>query len=398
MFNNIGTKFVITQNFPTCKPASTKSINSFDIGVGNIIPNWWYSKILTTGGKADTIAIALLSELWFLYRSTSQEQHQKDYNYFGNKFNLSQFQTREAFIRLEYLGLMSRSIGSIVVQGRRLANTLFVTLHVNKLLSMAPSQSEQNINDNDSHGDISSKPWVNNSTRIASDIYNPNLNEIVSEKETRSNSHNEPMVHFNELKLVSSLSEFSEAGVSNFIEIASDNSNSNIDKRISIKKTRSNSANFNLSELELASNSSELSLGTNFTITSFAKKLSDFYPLSQCDADLLQIKSGRDFDLNFINRLMLRLADKYPDRRFNNKKSVLSYMSKLLTHELRQAAMVNNINFKFKSSEDLSATEYYLRTIEVSTDNDLASQLRRKIAAVFPQQLALELLAETEFK
>ena len=79
---------MITKNLSTCKPASTKLSNPVDIGSGNIIPNWWYSTILTTGGKADTMAIALLSELWFLYRSTGQEEHQKDYDYFCNKFTL----------------------------------------------------------------------------------------------------------------------------------------------------------------------------------------------------------------------------------------------------------------------------------------------------------------------
>src|SRR5271169_1167069 len=88
---------------------------------GNIIPHWWYSKILSIGNKADTIAICLLSELWFL-RSTGQEKHQKDYSFFCTKFNLSQFQIREGFIRLETIGLMTRSIGNIIVNDRNFAN------------------------------------------------------------------------------------------------------------------------------------------------------------------------------------------------------------------------------------------------------------------------------------
>ena len=142
---------MITKNSSTCKPASIKLLNPIDIGSGNIIPNWWYSTILTTGGKADTMAIALLSELWFLYRSTGQEEHQKDYNYFGNKFNLSQFQIREAFIRLESLDLMKKSIGSIVVNGRKFTNILFVTLHVKQLLEMSPKVCKSNINDDDNN-------------------------------------------------------------------------------------------------------------------------------------------------------------------------------------------------------------------------------------------------------
>ena len=378
----------IAQNSFTCNGVGKDLLDSLNISSGNIIPHWWYTKILTIGGKADTIAIALLSELWFLYRCTGQEQHQKDYNYFCNKFNLSQFQIREAFIRLESLGLMNRSIGSVVVQGRKFANILFVTLHVNELLSMAPSQVEQNINDDDNQGNVSSKPWVNNSKEIASDISNSDVDKILSEEETKFESNNKPNADFDELGLAGDLSEFSDPGVSNFIEISSDISNPNIDKRISIRKnrSRSNASNFNLSELELVANSSS------------AKNLSEFYPLSANDAELLQIKSGREFDLNFINQLMLRLADKYPNRKFNNKKAVLSYMSQLLTHELRQAVIVNNVNFKFKSSKDLSATEQYLHDIEMSLENDLASQLRRKIAASFSKQTALELLQESEFK
>jgi len=140
---------MITKNLSTCKSASTKLLNPVDIGSGNIVPHWWYTKILTTGGKADTMAIALLSELWFLYRSTGQEEYQKDYDYFCNKFNLSTYQIREAFIRLEALDLMKRSIGSIVVQGRKFANILFVTLNVKKLVEMSPSYLQSGSNDDD---------------------------------------------------------------------------------------------------------------------------------------------------------------------------------------------------------------------------------------------------------
>ncbi|WP_322777612.1 hypothetical protein [Candidatus Megaera venefica] len=38
----------ITRTIATCKPASTKLLNPIDIGSGNIIPNWWYSTILTS--------------------------------------------------------------------------------------------------------------------------------------------------------------------------------------------------------------------------------------------------------------------------------------------------------------------------------------------------------------
>ncbi|CAG7598122.1 MAG: hypothetical protein AB8V23_05255 [Candidatus Midichloria sp.] len=50
------------------------------------------------------------------------------------------------------------------------------------------------------------------------------------------------------------------------------------------------------------------------------KKLADFYPLSQEDADLLRIKSNREFNLDFINKLLLKLAGEYSNHHFGNKK------------------------------------------------------------------------------
>lgn len=41
------------------------------------------------------------------------------------------------------------------------------------------------------------------------------------------------------------------------------------------------------------------------------KKLIEFYPLIQEDADLLQMKSNRGFDLNSMNQLLLKLSEKY---------------------------------------------------------------------------------------
>lgn len=54
----------ITKNTSTCKPASTKLLNP--TGSGNIVADWWYSKILITKGSVGNISIFLPSELYFL--------------------------------------------------------------------------------------------------------------------------------------------------------------------------------------------------------------------------------------------------------------------------------------------------------------------------------------------
>ncbi|XVN40902.1 MAG: hypothetical protein RCO49_09330 [Rickettsia endosymbiont of Argas persicus] len=70
------------------------------------------------------------------------------------------------------------------------------------------------------------------------------------------------------------------------------------------------------------------------------KKLIDFYPLNQEDANLLQIKSNRRFALDSINTLLLKLAGKYSNHHFGHKKVLMetiwlrhyfmSYVKKIL--------------------------------------------------------------------
>ena len=66
------------------------------------------------------------------------------------------------------------------------------------------------------------------------------------------------------------------------------------------------------------------------------KKLIDFYPLSQEDGNLPQIKSNRAFNLDSINQLLLKLAGKYSYHHFGHKKVLMDYMAKALFHELSE--------------------------------------------------------------
>ena len=243
----------ITKNSAVYKPASTKLLNPIDIGSGNIIPNWWYLKILTTGGKADTMAIALLSELWFLYRSTGQEEQQKDYDYFCNKFNLSTYQIREAFIRLEALDLMKRSVGSIIVQGRKFSNILFVTLNVKKLLEMSPSYLQSGSNNHDKGNN-----QEGDETKCQESIF---LDDRVGESED------------SDLEILDAR-----------------------DNKKNLEKNRSIGSNVN---------SNSFVEKQNLPVSALVQKqrfsLASFYPLSKPDIDKLQTLCGREFSTNAIN-------------------------------------------------------------------------------------------------
>ncbi len=127
------------------------------------------------------------------------------------------------------------------------------------------------------------------------------------------------------------------------------------------------------------------------------KKLADFYPLSQEDADLLQIKSKREFNLDFINKLLLKLAEEYSNHHFGHKKVLLNYMAKALSNELRETAIANSNTFRFRSNNMNKGKEQYLEKIESSNDTSKQAQLKRKIISIFDPETAYELLNSCVF-
>ena len=344
---------MITKNLSTCKPASTKLSNPVDIGSGNIIPHWWYAKILTTGGKADTMAIALLSELWFLYRSTGQEEHQKDYDYFCNKFNLSTYQIRESFIRLEALDLMKRSIGSIIVQGRKFSNILFVTLNVKKLLEMSPSYLQAGSNDDD-----------NDNNQKGSD--NKRQDSIFLDDRVGESKDSD-------------------------LEI--------LDARMikkNLEEDRSAESNINSNYfLEKENSSTTYTRQQRFSFASF-------YPLAQSDIDNLQTLCGREFSSNAINEILQSLSTKLPTHTFPHKAAFIKYMGKALTYEMRDAVKISNEGFKIKSNitaeENITeAREEFLSKIENSRDTSPKMQLSRKLAGILEPSIAYDFLMSASF-
>ncbi|RYE15548.1 MAG: hypothetical protein EOP34_02870, partial [Rickettsiales bacterium] len=132
------------------------------------------------------------------------------------------------------------------------------------------------------------------------------------------------------------------------------------------------------------------------------KALSEFHPLSEEEAEVLRKTSGREFNLNFINQLLSKLAKNKPNHGFFTKDLFMSYMAKVLTYELHQAAVTNNESFKFreKDTEEVINSRYqeqYLGAVEYSTDNSCKGQLRRKIAAVFEADTAYKILSGYKF-
>ncbi|WP_425363400.1 DnaA N-terminal domain-containing protein [Candidatus Tisiphia endosymbiont of Hybos culiciformis] len=127
------------------------------------------------------------------------------------------------------------------------------------------------------------------------------------------------------------------------------------------------------------------------------KKLEEFYPLTEEDAAWLRRRTGRDFNLSFMNKLLIKHSVDSPNNLFPCKAAVLNYMRKSLIHEMRPPSVVNNPSFNFKLDNTTKAREAYLRKVEASKGVNPLNQLQRKIVGAFNPDTAYKLLTSCSF-
>ena len=307
---------------------------------GNIIPNSWYKKITTSSGKPDLGSIAILAEIVYWYRPGKDGNSkftgnvwQTSYDHFEKKFGYNREAIRRIFVKLEHLKLISREFRTIEYRGHKYNNILF--LHLNKKILFGEEKQCKKIS--------------------------PSIDKIST-----------PSPH---------------------------NSGEYIDNKNKLEKIyRSSKSNFILENLNFPPIQQQLQVGSEDIdkiikpqMKYFSgKKLLEFHPLSTHDAELLSTKSGREFNLHFINQLLIKLASKYPDYKFLKREAFLNYLAKALSNEMHQACNVNNSDFRMSNcplDKDLydktKEIDKYLSKIENSFDISEESILKKKLAGVF---------------
>lgn len=116
---------------------------------GNIIPHTWYKTIKKSTGKADLLAIAILSEIVYWYRPVYEHNElgvlvkvrkkfkadalQLSYKAIADKLGVSERQTKGAIVRLEKHKVIKRDLREITVNGTKLSNVLFILLNPKEL-------------------------------------------------------------------------------------------------------------------------------------------------------------------------------------------------------------------------------------------------------------------------
>ena len=172
---------------------------------------------------------------------------------------------------------------------------------------------------------------------------------------------------------------------------------------LSLSESYNNSFKSSIDAKPSCSNTTSESTARIIEDISEYKELRHFYPLSEQDVDTLNFRANREFSNNFVNQLLLKLYIKYPEKRFKNKFTLLSYMEKILANEKHQGPLVNHTSFRFSCNigtieKNLLEYEKYLNQIENSFDTSKEIQVRKKTAGRFNTNMAYEILTQAEFK
>lgn len=322
------------------------NISAYSLEPGNIVPHNWYHTLLRPCGKSDTTAITILSELVFLHRYNGATEFQLNFAYFARKFNFGLSQVKDAVIRLEKLSLLKRDLRTIIVQGRRFTNEMFLLLNISNVLKLNPNNKTSDQNNSNGSLELELKKFP------------------LSGRNERTSS----------------------------LEFSSDNKI----KRENNKKSRSTGSNFNSNSFLEKENSS-------VTVTHKQRlSFASFYPLAQSDIDKLQTLCGREFSSNVINEILQSLSAKLPNHSFPHKAAFIKYMGKALAHEMRDVVKISNESFRIRSNTSKNQIikqqkEAFLTRIEESTDTTLAAQLSRKLASILSPDLAYDFLLAVKF-
>ena len=132
------------------------------------------------------------------------------------------------------------------------------------------------------------------------------------------------------------------------------------------------------------------------------KTLAEMPPITAIECSNIQLKSGRDFNLNALNEMLKDMAKRL-DRAFCSRAQFLAYFAKCMVHEKRQACQINNENFRITVRMDeaeivqhttLAERESYLNSVETKSIMHVCpeNQLSAKLANNLPLSVAYNLL------
>ncbi|XVN40904.1 MAG: hypothetical protein RCO49_09345 [Rickettsia endosymbiont of Argas persicus] len=386
--------------------------------VGNFIPPEWSHLSSHNGKILSKTARQLLSIIVFrlqIYHNNSIDELKETYHFFQEHLSVCQERVRQCLLELQKSGFIEVYNATVVKYGIKCRNTpciklvrIFqpasnkISLENEKNFTSTPknfgvnrkeilAQPQKSLDHSiyiDNNKNISNKSRYTESTILQNekDKCSQNAKNQLPQQKLEANSQYNSIKPVHDEQQAYNISAAS-ANLTGVTQI-------NTTLQVVMDKI---SQKYNSTSTESSSNNAAIGR-VNQKSWFKRKKLIDFYPLSQEDCNLLQIKSNRAFNLDSINQLLLKLAGKYSHHHFGHKKVLMDYMAKALFHELsKEDTQANNYPTQFQSSNLEKTKEQYLNEIESSTNTSKQSQLKRKIIGIFDSDIAYELLSSCCF-
>lgn len=189
--------------FESCTSSTVEMMAQINFE-GNILPISWFQHLTFENGKPDTISILLLSDIVYWYRPTivrddqtgqtighqkkfKADLLQKNYSDYEKLFGFTRRQIRDAFVRLENLGLVKRIFRTIETSYGPKGNVMFIELYPYKIIDITHKLPPITFKVNRGVS-ISEEPSTSKSTEgdIDVQIYTENTPEITTQTTQRA--------------------------------------------------------------------------------------------------------------------------------------------------------------------------------------------------------------------
>ncbi|MFU7501044.1 MAG: hypothetical protein ACJBCI_05150, partial [Candidatus Tisiphia sp.] len=317
--------------------------------VGNFVPPEWRNLSSNTGKVLSKTARQLLSLIVFrlqIYHNNSLDELQETYHFFQEHLSVCQERVRQCLFELQKSGFIQVYNSTVIKYGIKCRNTPCIKLARNfqPASNKIPSENEKIFASTQKNFGVNPKEvlpqpqktlehsiYIDNNKDISNKSRYNKSQILKNEKNQSDNKQQLPLQNLeqklsNEPQVVDNTRASTENPMTTALPLST--TLQKVVQKISQKHQTPIPSH--------CSNNPVMPVIKHKNSWFRRKRLADFYPLTQEDADLLQFKSNREFNLDFINKLLLKLAEEYSNHHFGHKKVLLNYMAKALSHELRE--------------------------------------------------------------
>ena len=327
-----------------------------------------FKVILFSNGKPDYLAIDIYWDFfrsWYANPKLKTQGVRISYRKLASFYNTTKQTIRLKIVKLEQLGLVSRSFETKSYYGYKVYNLLVIYLW---------KKTPHFYNKHGIHRSEATTPKPQTNYKYISTKYNisypvkSQLNKCVESKGGIIIEHD-----------TEQLSSFSK------------------EKGRSIDKSNSNKHKRNQPLRKDDSKATIMKRQTEESPKAKVKTLKDFYPLVAKDYDSIKLNCGREFSLNAMNEILLDISRRLTKPKFYSKKGFISYMSKVYRYEMRDASRISRVDFRIRNNYRFnrfttSPKEKYLTEIENNSGTESTARFKRRIASKLKESSAYKLL------